>query len=654
MLKDTKIDIKKLSKEYASHYFKEKFHYAKNDLGATLEENGTTFKVWSPIATEVVLNLYESGDLNTPSFAQYKMKREEQGVFTYKLNRRLENIYYTYTVTALGETHETGDVYARASGVNSHRSMVVDLEKTNPEGWDKDSFYYDSQRQPIIYELHIKDFSHDEKSGIPKAHRGKYLAFTYTDSCYEGDTQKPTCLAYLKSLGITHVHILPMYDFGSIDETESISDSFNWGYDPVNYNVPEGSYATDAHRGDVRIREMKQMIQALHEAGIGVIMDVVYNHTYKADSYFQKTVPYYYYRLDEEGNFSNGSGCGNETASERSMFRKYMIDSVMYWAKEYHIDGFRFDLMGLHDTETMNQIRENLNTLEGGESILMYGEPWAAEKPQMDAGHIPADKSHLNSLSSQIAIFSDNTRDAIKGSVFLEKDGGYINGTPTLTEEISEGVGAFCTSETVDAYLPRQIISYISAHDNFSFYDKLVLSLKEVEDYKEADLDLVQINKLGAAIILTCFGGSFMQAGEEFARTKQGIGDSYNSPAEINKLDWKWAYDNKDLMDFYKGLIAFRKNTPALMNKEAIVSEHLHFVTQKALNVVSFIIKDKGQEDVFVAYNPMEEKAILTLPEGKWEVICDGHQFIQGEKPVILKEMAMPKKSAVILVAKNV
>lgn len=651
MLGNTNEIAKKLSKEFASHYFKEKYEYKGNDLGSVLSDEGTVFKVWSPIATTICLNLYKDGEPDTKPFAVYEMTPGEQGVWSYQSEERLENIYYTYSVTALGETRETGDIYARACGVNGYRSMVIDLNKTNPKGWEKDSFTYDNNKQPIIYELHIKDFSHDEKSGIPQAHRGKYLAFTHPHSYYNHDETKPTCLAYLKALGITHVHILPMYDFGSIDETVAMNDDFNWGYDPVNYNVPEGSYATDAHQGAIRINEMKQMIKALHDAGIGVIMDVVYNHTYSTDSYFQRTVPYYYYRLDKDGKFANGSGCGNETASERMMFRKYMIDSIMYWAQEYHLDGFRFDLMGLHDTETMNQIRASLNTLPQGENILLYGEPWSAEPPAMDPGFIPANKENLNSLDTQIAIFSDDTRDAIKGSVFLEKKGGYINGEPLQADKIRSAIGAWCDSEEIDNYLPRQIISYISAHDNFTFYDKLVLSMKDIESYEKACPELLQVNKLGAAIIFTCMGGSFMQAGEEFARTKQGIGDSYNSPASINQLNWEWAYNNEDLIDFYKGLIELRKNTPALMKKEGLPKESIQLISQESEHIVSFIIHDQEQMKLFIAYNPEEEERVLDLPEGKWQIRCDGHRFMKENGESMTRKVTIPKKAALILVA---
>ncbi len=638
---------KKLAKEYSSRIFEEKFKYDGDDLGVTFTKEKTVFKVWSPLATKISVNLYKNGDAETECYQTYVLEKGKNGVWSVEINEDLENIYYTYTVKALDNERETGDIYARACGVNSQRSMIVNLKDTNPQDWEKDSFSYDKNLQPIIYELHIKDFSYDKNSGISDKNRGKYLAFTETGTCYNNDKDKPTGIDYLKKLGITHVHILPMYDFGSIDEDGS-DTQFNWGYDPVNYNVPEGSYASDAHDGRVRVKEVKQMIQALHSAGIGVIMDVVYNHTYNTDSFFQCTVPYYYYRVDENGNFSNGSACGNETASERFMFRKYMIDSVMYWAKEYHIDGFRFDLMGLHDTATMNTIRETLNTLPNGENILMYGEPWFASTPAMDKGAIPATKENLRYLDTNIAIFSDDTRDTIKGSVFFEKDGGFVNGKPFLTDKVRSAVCAWCDNSGVDAYYPRQIISYVSAHDNYSLYDKLVLSMTHTQDFKNINKTLIDTNKFIATIIMTCCGTTFFQAGEEFARTKDGIGDSYNSAPEINMLNWERAYQNKDLVDFYANLIAFRKTVPALMKKNIKVSKHIEFVDTEIQSMVHFIVKSNDSKDVFVVYNASENQAIVNLPEGDWQIICDGKEVFTDNTQVFNNEVVIEKKCGVI------
>lgn len=364
--------------EFDSSGFEELYYYDGDDLGYTLKQKTTIFKVWAPTAKSVDVNIYRSGNSWEQDLVEtHRMKKREQGIWSIRIQENLEGYYYTYLVNVDGKTVETQDVYTKACGVNGKRSMILDLHKTNPEGWEKDSFHYPAEILSILYELHIRDFSYDVNSGVPAEYRGKYKAFTCTKTTLEGKGEKPTCLSYLKELGISHVHLLPTYDYITVDESRPDIDQFNWGYDPENYSVPEGSYSTDPFHGEVRIREFKEMVQALHKAGIGVVMDVVYNHTYAKDSCFQKTVPYYYYRLNTDGTFSNGSGCGNETASERKMYRKYMIDSICHWATEYHIDGFRFDLMGIHDIETMNEIRAALDALPNGKQILMYGEPWA-------------------------------------------------------------------------------------------------------------------------------------------------------------------------------------------------------------------------------------------------------------------------------------
>lgn len=352
------------SKEFAKRY-----HYDGEDLGNSYTKEQTVFKVWAPTAEQVKLCLYSAGAGET-CIGKYTMEQKDQGIWSFCIKRDLEGIYYTYEITVDGKTEETQDIYGRACGVNGKRSMVVDLKKTDPEGWSEDSFTVRGEFSPAIYELHIKDFSSDPHSGVTKEHRGKYLAFTEGETTLDGEGKFPTCLSYLKELGIGYVHLLPTFDFASVDESQPLDYQFNWGYDPLNYNVPEGGYATNAEDGHVRIREFKQMVQAIHGAGIGVVMDVVYNHTYNTDSAFQRTVPDYYYRLEEDGTFGNGSACGNDTASERYMYRKFMIESVCYWAEEYHIDGFRFDLMGLHDVETMNEIRNALNRLPGGKKLL--------------------------------------------------------------------------------------------------------------------------------------------------------------------------------------------------------------------------------------------------------------------------------------------
>ncbi|MDE6181718.1 MAG: type I pullulanase, partial [Eubacteriales bacterium] len=407
-------------KIFISKEFEEKYQYLKNDLGNTYNKEKTIFKIWAPTAEKITLNLYATGsdnEENAKNIGSYSMTEGDRGVWGTTINGDLKNLYYTYTITANGETHETNDINAKACGVNGIRSMIIDLKETNPKDWEQDKSPNIPIEERIIYELHIKDFSYNKNSGIDKKYRGKYLAFTQKGTNLYGDENYPTGIDYLKSLGITYVHLLPFYDFASIDES-SEKDDFNWGYDPINYNVPEGSYSTNAYDGRVRIKETKEMIKALHSAGICVIMDVVYNHTYSIESNFNKTVPYYYYRIKDNGEYSNGSDCGNETASENIMYRKYIIDSILYWVREYHIDGFRFDLMGIHDTETMNEIRKALDNEFGKGKILIYGEPWSSSSVALKDGSMPANKENIKLLDENISAFCDVIRDLVKGDVF--------------------------------------------------------------------------------------------------------------------------------------------------------------------------------------------------------------------------------------------
>lgn len=399
-------------------------------------------------------------------------------------------------------------------------------------------------------------------------------------------------MSWLKWLGVTHVQILPMYDYGSVDETGK-KLQYNWGYDPMNYFVPEGSYATDPYHGEVRVRECREMIQALHRAGIRVIMDVVYNHTFSIDSVFQKTVPYYFYRQEADGSFSDGSACGNDTASERRMYRRYMIDCICYWVKEYHVDGFRFDLMGLHDTETMNEIRAALDCLPGGKEILMYGEPWTAGKTAIQPGYEQALKCNAALLSDRIGFFNDDIRDSIKGSVFEVKETGFVNGAKGLETQIRSSVLGFC--DGMGGYQPssaHQSVSYVSAHDNYTLWDKLVHTLTDSMEpdfgaYNEAALAQ---NRLAAGIYFTCLGITFLQAGEEAARTKYGDDNSYRSAAKVNQLDWTRMHEYRDLAEFYRGLILLRKSFPAWRQRSLEVLDQISFVDAPE-GCVAFIIR---------------------------------------------------------------
>ncbi|MDE6357941.1 MAG: type I pullulanase, partial [Eubacteriales bacterium] len=565
----THLEWKKI---FISKEFEEEYTYLHNDLGNTYSKEKTTFKVWAPTAESVILNLYTTGsdnEENAKNINNYIMTEEAKGVWAITINEDLKNLYYTYTITANGKTQETNDINAKACGVNGIRSMIIDLEETNPEDWENDKSPNIPLEERIIYELHIKDFSYNENSGIDEKYRGKYLAFTQKGTSLYGDSNYPTGIDYLKSLGITYVHLLPFYDFGSIDEEKNCLEDFNWGYDPVNYNVPEGSYATDAFDGKTRIKETKEMIKALHNEGIGVIMDVVYNHTYSIESNFNKTVPYYYYRINENGEYCNGSACGNETASDNIMYRQYMINSTLYWAKEYHIDGFRFDLMGIHDTETMNEIRKALDKEFGKGKILIYGEPWYSNPVLLKDGNVPAIKENIKFLDENISAFCDVIRDLIKGNVFNEKNCGYVNSNGKNKVNLKQYLMKIWKNEMLEDFtgkFAKQFINYVSAHDNLTLWDKLIITNNKEPNFKSYDKDLIKQNKLAVGIIFTTCGIPFFQAGEEFARTKEGDENSYNSSPNINALDWQRTKEFKELVEYYKELINIRKELPILTN----------------------------------------------------------------------------------------
>lgn len=633
-----------MKKRYESREFEEQYHY-EGELGVLYTSEYTEFRIHAPEADKVMLNLYKSYSDSEPE-TRLVMTPQEKGVFSLKLQGDYKNIAYTYTILRDGKTTVTADMYAKAATVNGIKSVVVDLEDTNPQGFDADSYYKERPDNAIIYELHVKDFSYDRNSGVRDEYRGKYLAFTEENTQLEG---KNTCISYLKELGITHVHLLPVFDYASVDETGD-DTQFNWGYDPLNYMVPEGSYATDLENPTVRIKEMKEMILALHRAGIGVIMDVVYNHTYSLDSVFEKTLPGYYYRQFDDDTYSDGSACGNETASERSMFRKYIIESVLYWAKEYHIDGFRFDLMGLCDTETLNILRKRLNELPNGNKILVYGEPWTAAKSPMKKGMIPAVKANIDKLDEGIAIFCDNSRDAVKGSVFIAEGKGFVQGE-ALEDEICNTVTAWYKgAEGFPAHSPKQIITYVSAHDNYTLYDKLILSATDSEDFLEYNPYIVSMNKLAAAIVFTSLGTPFIQAGEEFARTKKGDENSYKSSPEINMLSWTRKNEYETLTAYYKGLIKLRKKFSGFyMTDTADIDNNIEFV-KKDNNVVSFIIKSVSDSDsykeLYITYNASDRINIVNT-KGYKVIVDDTKVYDTGIQ--VTESYIMPPKSALVL-----
>ncbi len=558
----------------------DEFAYA-GELGAIYTPENTIFKVWAPTATEVTLNLYatgsdeEDGAASLGKWAMSKLMDGEKwtGVWDVTVVGDLKNVYYTYTITSPdrivdGEvtTRETQDVYSYAIGVNSARSMVVDLDSTDPQGWDEDQhIYVDEQSDAIIWELQVKDFSYSATSGVSEANRGKYLAFTEEGTTLNGEGNISTCVDYLKSLGITHVQINPFYDFGSVDETGA-DTQYNWGYDPMNYGVPEGSFSSNPYDGNVRINECKQMIQALHEAGIGVIMDVVYNHTYRTDSCFNRTVPEYYYRMNADGTYSNQSGCSNDTASERYMYRRFMMDMLQYWVDEYHVDGYRFDLMGIHDVETMNLIRDMLD--ETDERIIMYGEGWSGNTtldPESCTGEkvIPCTQANAEYTNERIGFFNDQMRDALKGGVF---DGptapGFLMGSFVFSPGISYGVRANTEGNGCNwkATSPLQCVNYASCHDNNTLYDKLVgCNIGISADYRERYDIAIKQNKLSSAITLSSQGINLLLAGEEMARSKDGDENSYSSSPTLNMIDWSLIETNADLVSYYKGMMELRK-----------------------------------------------------------------------------------------------
>ena len=655
---------------FESDQFEKEYTYKNYDLGITYTKEKTIVKLWAPTASEVCINFYAYGTEEEEKEDKEKRLKEEssiyekrvplirgeQGVWSLTLFGDYDGVYYDYFVMVDGKTKQTADPYATACGANGIRSMILNMDRTNPKGWEYDKGAREKIECPFIYEVHIKDFSYDENSGIKQAYRGKYLAFTQEGTTYKGDGIHPTGIDYLKQLGVTHVHLLPPYDFGSVDEMGKDSQ-FNWGYDPVNYNVPEGSYATNPKDGAVRILEFKKMVMALHKAGINVVLDTVLNHTYSPDSWLNRTVPYYYYRQWEDGRLCDGSDCSNDTASERSMFGQYMKQSILHWVKEYHVDGFRFDLMGLHHTEIMNEIRRELDQLPDGKQILVYGEPWSASPTLMKEGAIPAVKQNVSHLHERVAIFCDSTRDAIKGHVFYGKVPGFVNGKQGLEEKIKHSVVAWCDgSENWKPKAPSQIISYVSAHDNFTLWDKLLITLRKEPKYALRDEEIVRINKLVATIVFTCQGMVLIQAGEEFARTKLGEENSFCSSPTLNQLDWERTISYGDLVEYYKGLYQIRKGFGAYRYMESDAHLYCRFLNCKQKNVVAFLmdnsIKGETYEQLFVVYNANKKDVKIQVPEGSYRLLLDDQSSNREKEQIIIKDTVIVKAQSGMICAK--
>ena len=600
-------------------------NYYTGPLGPDYAPGGTCLRLWAPTAEAVTVTLYHKGD-GGAVLGTEPLVRGAHGVWSIWLPGEQHGRYYTFAVTVNGITRESGDPYARAAGVNGVRSMIVDLARTAPSGWERDVRPTIPPAQRAVWEVSVRDFSQDAASGVRPAWRGKYMAFTQQGTTLHGDGIHPTCLNYLKRLGVKYVQLMPIFDFGSVDEAKPLLRQYNWGYDPTNFNVPEGSYSTDPTRGEVRIRECREMIAALHAAGIGVVMDVVYNHTYRTENPLNNTVPYYFFRQNADGSFSNGSGCGNEFASERPMARRYLIDSILYWAKEYHIDGFRFDLMGLYDAESINAVRAALDSLPGGRDILLYGEPWQGGASQLH--RYEANKANLAMLNERVGIFCDDTRDAIKGGCFDAREPGYVEGKPGSFWDIGAAVAAWCRSDRLPPHAPSQIVSYVSAHDNFTLWDKLLCVRYEKPEFTARDTVALAQNRLAAGIYLTSFGLPFMQAGEEFARTKKGVGNSYRSSPTLNRLDWNRAEQYHALVDYYRGLLALRAAFPRLGSTDRHAPEALQFfaLEQPLVGWTLPAVWGDGAawSALCVFYNPTDTTRTVSLPAGQWKLLSDG------------------------------
>ena len=616
--------------------------------------DGIRFSLWAPTADEVRLMLYNEGE-GGHAYRTVAMEAGEEGVWHTTVSEDLLGKFYTFNVKIddrwLGDTP---GIFAKAVGVNGQRAAVIDLRTTDPEGWA------DDRRPPlrsaaavVIYEMHHRDFSISPASGIE--HKGKFLALT------EAGTRSPEGLAtgidHLRELGVTHVHLLPSYDYASIDETRLDENRYNWGYDPLNYNVPDGSYATDPYRPDVRIREFKQMVQALHQAGIRVILDVVYNHTFSIDgSNFERTAPGYFYRQRPDGTYADASACGNETASDRPMMRKYIVESVLHWAREYHIDGFRFDLMGIHDIRTMNEVRAALTALDP--SIIVYGEGWAAQAPQLPQDSL-AMKANTYRMPG-IAAFSDEMRDALRGPFNDNKQGAFLAGLPGGEESIKFGiVGAVqhpqvCNdsvnySQAPWAAEPVQMISYVSCHDDMCLVDRLRASIPGIKDDEVARLD-----KLAQTAVFTSQGIPFIYAGEEVMRDKKGVHNSYQSPDSINAIDWSRKALHANVFAYYKGLIQLRKNHPAFrLGSAELVRRHLEFLPVEGKNLVAWRLKEHAGgdrwEDIVVVLNSRREPARVAVPQGNYTIVCkDGAINEGGLAKVSGAELTVPAQSALI------
>ena len=638
-------DLKKL----VSKEFEEKYYY-EGPLGAACGDKGTRIALWAPTAENVYLHLYTAGKGGEPK-ETVAMQQEDKGVWTYSSVKNLDGWYYDFDVTVDGFTRRTADPYAVSCGVNGKRSMILDLKRTDPKGWAEDKAP-EKTPESVIYELHVKDFSWDPAGGFDGKDRGKYTALCRLGTTLNNDGVHPTGVDYMKRLGVTHIQLMPVYDYGSVDE-ENWEEGYNWGYDPVNYNAPEGSFASDPYRGEVRVKELKEAIGFLHQQGFRVIMDVVYNHTYVADSWLERAVPGYYYRQTSEGKLSNGSGCGNDVASERKMVHKYILDSVLYWTREYHMDGFRFDLMGLLDQRLMEDIQTKLDEIYGEGEKLVYGEPWRANNTHLTYPVVLCDKNSLKTISGKIGAFNDDTRDAVKGSLMDINARGFVNGGGISSQKLHNCLagwaGKFGASQT-----PHQTLTYLSCHDDWTLWDKLVSTMDEKKNFTGYQEDILKANRLAVAINFCCQGRPFFLAGEEFGRTKGGIKNSFCSSSEVNKLDWQRAWKNEGLVDYYRGLIALRMQIPAMQDKTAGAANHILWVKEKSKDFVAACMDNLNEKSpwkqIVILFNCSSEDKTASAPEGKWQLLVDGESSFHHQKETFVTGQITVKAGTAMIV----
>ncbi|MCX8130376.1 MAG: type I pullulanase [Clostridia bacterium] len=626
------------------------YAYEGNDLGFTYTKAKTTFRLWAPIAEKVTLVTYDNGDIECKcSMSSHEMQKDVKGTWVVTLEGDQNGVFYTYRIKNPGyDEAEAVDPYAKALGVNGDRSAVIDLSQTNPRGWENDvKPFFSHPVDAVIYEIHVRDLSINEDSGI--INKGKYIAFTEEGT--RSKTGVTTGIDHISEIGITHLQLQPAYDYALLNEKVFDKSKYNWGYDPKNYNVPEGSYATDPYMPGIRVKEFKMMVQALHAKGIRVVMDVVYNHTYENyKSIFHKVVPGYYYRMKEDGTFHNGSHCHSETASERAMMRKYIVDSVKYWVEEYHIDGFRFDLMGLHDITTMNEVRKALDEIDP--TLILYGEGW-------DMGNHPREVRAIQDNAAKlerIGLFNDRVRDNLKGIYNDPLTHGFVDGEKGLELEVMKCVtGSIHYNDRISSYniCPAQSINYVECHDNHTLWDKLELANPGLSEDER-----IKMHLLANTIILTSQGVPFLHAGSDFLRTKYGVYDSVNSPDSINQLEWERKAQYIDVFNYYKALVGLRKNHPAFRMREVELIRNNIIFTNMPENVVGYVINGAANNDnwknIFVVYNANNEDKTLEIPYASWNIVVKGKKAGEDALETLTdSKITVPALSAIVMHTEN-